>query len=160
LEGRESGSSAFPAALRATVWVRRVVVLRANVEIIVTDLAAIAGMAALLYHLFDKGFDSVGWGIALGVVFVAGLSYGFIRGGLTAMDIVETLEPVTPMTRQNTDSIPPEESLVRAASEPALPQQDVLLRAASGTVETDPQQLLRASADSPSDGLHALQREE
>lgn len=59
---------------------------------------------------------------------------------------VETAEPIAPLTRFNSDKLRPEESLVRAASEPAHPQEDVLLRPASGATATEPEQLLRASA--------------
>jgi hypothetical protein len=67
------------------------------------------------------------------------------RSGISQMDRAERLEPLVPLTRQNAEQLPAEQSLVRASSEPAEQQQAVLLRAAGSDTQTPAHELLRAT---------------
>lgn len=103
----------------------------------------VAVLSSVLWYIGDFGARQAGLTFCI-LSLVVGCVLLLV--GSFAKRQVETAEPIAPLTRFNSDKLRPEESLVRAASEPAQPQEDVLLRPASGATATEPEQLLRASA--------------
>jgi len=82
------------------------------------------------------------WGAIWG--FVAGVAALWCgKWGFDSIRYAETIDPGIPLTRKVADTLPAEESLVRASSEPIQEQQAVLLRAAVDDQETPSEQLVR-----------------
>jgi hypothetical protein len=88
--------------------------------------------------------DSMGF-FLLGAGILGETTYALFLATMFAKEKAESLEPVTPLTRQNIEHLPAEETLVRASREPTEGQEKVLLRAATATDETAAEELLRAS---------------
>jgi len=85
-----------------------------------------------------------------------GAIFGFVAGvaalwcgkwGFDSIRYAETIDPGIPLTRKVADTLPVEESLVRASEEPIQEQQAILLRAAVDDQETHSEQLVRPAGE-------------
>jgi hypothetical protein len=83
--------------------------------------------------------------------FIAAFGVVAIWGGKALFDKAKAIEPVAPITRHNTGSLPTVETLLRASVFPPSHQQADLLRAAGQGAETPPEQLLRAAREDTQD---------
>jgi|SRR5579871_1672663 len=97
-------------------------------------------------------------GVALFFIVIAifgwleGAIFGFVAGvaalwcgkwGFDSIRHAKSIDPGIPLTRKIADTLPAEESLVRASGEPVQEQHAVLLRAAADDQETPTDQLVR-----------------
>ena len=85
------------------------------------------------------------WYIIATIYWVMACGIGY--GAFYSMKRVRTIDPGTPISRISADTLPAEESLVRASAEPAQEQHSVLLRAFTDNQETPAEQLLRPTGE-------------
>jgi len=109
-------------------------------------LSALFALFAFLSIGFAIVTSKVLYGIFVGVV-CAAASFQLGSWGLASLRHANTIDPGVPLTRQVADTLPAEESLVRASEEPVQEQQAVLLRAATSDRETPSDQLVRPAGE-------------
>jgi len=90
------------------------------------------------------------FGILLGLV-LGGISGFSFYAGVTILRKVDSMQPVTLLTKQNAKYLPEVKTLVRGSDPPITAPQTELLRATTQEQETPAEQLLRAGPGSGQD---------
>ena len=85
-------------------------------------------------------------GVLLGLAFGV-LTFFIGKWGFESLHHMTTIHPGIPLTRKVADTLPAEESLVRASEEPIQEQQAVLLRASTDATHTPADQLVRPAGE-------------
>lgn len=92
-------------------------------------------------------WEGVLFGFVCGLLaaIMGAIAFGFAKAYLAAVQKVDEMNNVVPLTRTTAPYLPVQDSLVRASAGPSLAPETILLRAVGDVPATPPEQLVRPS---------------